>query len=152
MNQYRKTQSRPAAFEGDQSDQGIVKDIPQPRKDEDLQSMFADSGRSLGKLMKLGQIASMHRWRKAPAWTVKIAVHMRATKARIQIAAIEPYMPKMLRTMTGNGMLYVAPILPVRVTTTLQMAKPKKTIGIVSRAVKPRDMTLDTVAARGGAS
>lgn len=36
--------------------------------------------------------------------------------------------------------------------TTLQMAKPKKTIGIVSRAVKPKDMTLETVAAKGGAS
>jgi hypothetical protein len=29
---------------------------------------------------------------------------------------------------------------------------PKNTIGIVSRAVKPSDMTLDTVLARGGAS
>jgi hypothetical protein len=36
--------------------------------------------------------------------------------------------------------------------TTLQIKKPKKTIGIVSRAVKPRDMTVETVEARGGAS
>jgi hypothetical protein len=43
-------------------------------------------------------------------------------------------------------------ILPVRVTTTEQMAKPKKTMGIVSRAVNPSDMTLETVAAKGGAS
>jgi len=41
---------------------------------------------------------------------------------------------------------------PVRVMTTLQMAKPKNTIGIVSRAVKPSDMTVDTVLANGGAS
>lgn len=34
----------------------------------------------------------------------------------------------------------------------LQMAKPKKTMGMVSLAVKPKDMTLDTVAAKGGAS
>jgi hypothetical protein len=97
-------------------------------------------------------MASMHLWRNSPAWTVKIAVHMRATKARMQMAGREPYMPKMLRTMTGKGMLYVAPILPVKVTTTLQMRKPKKTMGMVSRAVKPKDMTLETVAASGGAS
>jgi hypothetical protein len=36
--------------------------------------------------------------------------------------------------------------------TTEQMANPKKTIGIVSRAVKPRDMTDETVEAKGGAS
>jgi hypothetical protein len=36
--------------------------------------------------------------------------------------------------------------------TTEQIKKPKKTIGIVSRAVKPKDMTDDTVEARGGAS
>jgi hypothetical protein len=36
--------------------------------------------------------------------------------------------------------------------TTLQMANPKKTIGMVSRAVKPRAMTEETVAANGGAS
>jgi hypothetical protein len=36
--------------------------------------------------------------------------------------------------------------------TTEQIANPKKTIGIVSRAVNPSDMTLDTVDARGGAS
>jgi len=61
-------------------------------------------------------------------------------------------MPKIERTMTGYGTLYVAPILPVSVMTTLQMANPKKTIGMVSRAVKPRDMTVETVEARGGAS
>ena len=77
---------------------------------------------------------------------------MAATKARITIATYEPYMPNVLRTMTGKGMLYVAPILPVSVMTTLHMAKPKKTMGIVSRAVKPSDMTDETVAARGGAS
>jgi hypothetical protein len=33
-----------------------------------------------------------------------------------------------------------------------QMKKPKKTIGMVSRAVKPRDMTEETVEASGGAS
>lgn len=69
----------------------------------------------------------------------------------MQIAGNEPYMPNMLRTITGNGTAYVAPILPVRVMTTLHMANPKKTIGIVSRAVKPRAITLLTVAARGGA-
>jgi hypothetical protein len=36
--------------------------------------------------------------------------------------------------------------------TTLQIAKPKKTIGIVSRAVKPNAITLLTVEANGGAS
>lgn len=36
--------------------------------------------------------------------------------------------------------------------TSEQMAKPKKTIGIVSLAVKPNDMTPLTVLARGGAS
>jgi hypothetical protein len=71
---------------------------------------------------------------------------------RIQMAGNDPYMPKMLRMITGNGTLYLAPILPVKVITTLQMAKPKKTMGIVSRAVKPRAMTELTVAARGGAS
>jgi hypothetical protein len=55
-------------------------------------------------------------------------------------------------TMTGNGTWYVAPIFPVAVITTEQMANPKKTIGMVSRAVNPRDMTLETVDARGGAS
>lgn len=53
--------------------------------------------------------------------------------------------------MTGYGTAYVAPIFPVRVMTTLQIAKPKKTIGIVSLAVKPRAMTLETVDANGGA-
>lgn len=36
--------------------------------------------------------------------------------------------------------------------TTLQMAKPTNTIGIVSLAVKPRAITLLTVAANGGAN
>jgi hypothetical protein len=36
--------------------------------------------------------------------------------------------------------------------TTLHIMKPKKTMGIVSRAVKPSDMTLETTEARGGAS
>jgi hypothetical protein len=68
------------------------------------------------------------------------------------MAGKEPYIPNILRMITGNGTLYVAPILPVNVMTTLQIANPKKTIGIVSRAVKPRLMTLLTVLARGGAS
>lgn len=42
--------------------------------------------------------------------------------------------------------------LGLRVMTTEQMRKPKKTIGIVSRAVNPRDITEETVDARGGAS
>jgi len=54
--------------------------------------------------------------------------------------------------MTGKGTLYVAPILPVSVITIEQMANPKNTIGMVSRAVNPRLMTDETVAARGGAS
>jgi hypothetical protein len=54
--------------------------------------------------------------------------------------------------MTGNGTWYVAPIFPVAVMTTEQMAKPKKTMGMVSRAVNPKDMTLETVEANGGAS
>jgi hypothetical protein len=32
------------------------------------------------------------------------------------------------------------------------MKKPKNTIGIVSRAVKPRDITVETVLAKGGAN
>lgn len=68
------------------------------------------------------------------------------------MTGIEPYIPKMLRTITGKGTAYVAPILPVRVMTTLQIANPKKTIGIVSLAVNPRDMTEETVLASGGAS
>ena len=48
-------------------------------------------------------------------------------------------------------MWYVAPILPVSVKAPEQMKKPKKTIGIVSLAVKPSDMTEETVEARGGA-
>lgn len=78
--------------------------------------------------------------------------YINATNALMQMATNEPYMPKMLRTMTGNGTAYVAPILPVAVMTKEHMRKPKKTIGIVSRAVNPKDMTLDTVAASGGAS
>jgi hypothetical protein len=70
----------------------------------------------------------------------------------MQIAGKDPYMPNILLMMTGKGTLYVAPILPVSVITTLQIAKPKNTMGIVSLAVNPRDITLLTVAARGGAS
>jgi hypothetical protein len=69
-----------------------------------------------------------------------------------QMIGMEPYIPKILLTMTGNGMAYVAPILPVRVMMTEHMAKPKKTIGIVSRAVKPSEITLATVLAKGGAN
>jgi hypothetical protein len=54
--------------------------------------------------------------------------------------------------ITGKGTAYVAPIFPVNVITTLQIAKPKKTMGIVSRAVKPRAITLLTVEAKGGAN
>ena len=61
-------------------------------------------------------------------------------------------MPKMDRTRTGKGMLYRAPILPVKVNAPEHNKKPQKTIGIVSRAVKPRLMTEDTVDAKGGAS
>ena len=61
-------------------------------------------------------------------------------------------MPNIERTRTGKDTAYVAPILPVRVRTSEQSKKPKKTIGMVSRAVKPSDMTVDTVLARGGAS
>lgn len=43
-------------------------------------------------------------------------------------------------------------ILPVKVTTTEQIANPKNTMGSVSRAMNPSDMTLETVDARGGAS
>lgn len=103
-------------------------------------------------MMKLGQMASMQRCRKFPACTVKIAVHMSATKARMQMAGNEPYIPKTLRMRTGKGRAYVAPILPVSVITTLQIAKPKKTIGIVSLAVNPRAMTALTVEAKGGAN
>jgi hypothetical protein len=70
----------------------------------------------------------------------------------MQMAGKDPYMPKTLLTTTGNGTWYLAPILPVSVITTLQMANPKKTIGMVSRAVNPRAMTEETVAANGGAS
>jgi hypothetical protein len=76
----------------------------------------------------------------------------------------------MLLTITGYGIWYVAPIciyfsdisitwsilrqltLPVKVMTTLQMQNPKKTIGIVCLAVKPSDITEETVLASGGAS
>ena len=68
------------------------------------------------------------------------------------MAKYEPYMPKTLRTITGKGIEYFAPILPVSVIATLQMAKPKNTIGMVSLAVKPRAMTDDTVDANGGAN
>lgn len=70
----------------------------------------------------------------------------------IQIAGILPYIPNTLRTITGNGTAYVAPIFAVRVITMLHIAKPMKTSGIVSRAVKPSAMTLLTVLASGGAS
>jgi hypothetical protein len=86
------------------------------------------------------------------ACTVRIAAHIIATKARMQIAGNEPYIPKTLRMTTGNDTAYVAPIFPVSVMTTLQMANPKKTMGIVSLAVKPSAMTLLTVDAKGGAS
>jgi hypothetical protein len=56
-NQYRKNESRPAEV------------------------MPAFAGRWFGKLIKLGQIASIILCRKAPAWTVRIAVHIIATKA-----------------------------------------------------------------------
>jgi hypothetical protein len=36
--------------------------------------------------------------------------------------------------------------------TTLQIAKPKKTMGSVSLAVKPRDITDETTEANGGAN
>ena len=61
-------------------------------------------------------------------------------------------MPKMERARTGNGILYVAPILPVNVKAPEHRANPQKTMGIVSRAVKPKLMTDDTVDANGGAS
>jgi hypothetical protein len=83
---------------------------------------------------------------------MRIAVQIMTTKDRIAMAGMEPYIPKTLRTMTGKETAYVAPILAVRVMTTLQMAKPKKKIGIVSLAVNPRAMTLLTVEIRGGAS
>ena len=69
----------------------------------------------------------------------------------MQMAGKDPYMPNADLTITGKGILYVAPILPVSVMTTEHIAKPKKTIGMVSLAVKPKDMTVDTVAASGGA-
>jgi hypothetical protein len=60
--------------------------------------------------------------------------------------------PKIDLTRTGKGTWYVAPILPVRVRAPEQIKKPKKTMGMVSRAVKPSDMTDDTVDAKGGAN
>jgi len=41
---------------------------------------------------------------------------------------------------------------PVKVITMEQIKNPKKTRGIVSRAVKPRDITVETVDVKGGAS
>jgi hypothetical protein len=70
----------------------------------------------------------------------------------MQMAGKDPYIPKILRRITGKGTAYVAPIFPVNVMTTLQIAKPKKTMGIVSRAVNPKAITLLTVEANGGAS
>jgi hypothetical protein len=61
-------------------------------------------------------------------------------------------MPNTLRTMTGKGILYVAPIIPVAVTAKEQIMNPKKTIGMVSLAVNPRDMMPETVVANGGAN
>ena len=61
-------------------------------------------------------------------------------------------MPKMERTRTGKETEYLAPILPVKVKAPEQRAKPQKTIGIVSRAVKPKLMTEETVDVKGGAS
>ena len=58
----------------------------------------------------------------------------------------------MLASTQYYHLLFLLPIFPVSVMTTLQIAKPKKTIGIVSLAVNPKLMTLLTVAARGGAS
>ncbi len=54
-------------------------------------------------------------------------------------------MPNIERTSTGNAMLYRAPILPVSVSAPEQSRKPQKTIGIVSRAVNPKDITALTV-------
>lgn len=96
-------------------------------------------------------MASRQRRRKSLACTVRMAVHIAATKARIQMAGNDPYMPKTLRMMTGKGTAYEAPIFAVNVMTTPQRAKPKNTMGTVSLAVKPRAMTLLTVDARGGA-
>jgi hypothetical protein len=58
----------------------------------------------------------------------------------------------MARLRTGKETEYVAPIFPVKVNANEQMKKPKKTMGIVSRAVKPRLMTVDTVLVSGGAN
>jgi hypothetical protein len=58
----------------------------------------------------------------------------------------------MERTSTGNGMLYRAPILPVKVKAPEHNANPQNTMGMVSRAVNPKLMTDETVDARGGAS
>lgn len=63
-----------------------------------------------------------------------------------------PYMPKMERARTGKDMLYVAPILPVNVKAPEHKKNPQNTMGMVSRAVKPKLMTDDTVDANGGAS
>ena len=61
-------------------------------------------------------------------------------------------MPKIERARTGNAMLYLAPILPVKVKAPEQRANPQKTMGMVSRAVKPKLITDETVDANGGAS
>jgi hypothetical protein len=74
----------------------------------------------LGKFAKLGQMAVMQFWRNPPACTQRIAVHIIATNAtvdvisffhrptrsevhspRITIAGYDPYMPKEARTITG---------------------------------------------------
>jgi hypothetical protein len=87
-------------------------------------------------------------WRSVNQALTQIETHV----PLMQIAGNDPYMPNTLRIMTGKGTAYVAPIFPVKVITTLHIAKPQKTIGIVSLAVKPRAITLLTVAARGGAN
>jgi hypothetical protein len=62
------------------------------------------------------------------------------------------HIPNIDLMITGKGTAYVAPILPVAVMTNEQIRKPQNTIGIVSRAVNPRAITLDTVEAKGGAT
>lgn len=73
-------------------------------------SISALAGRWLGKVLKLGHMASMQLRKKSPACTVRIAVHIKATKARIHIAGNAPYMPNIDLTATGKGMAYLAPI------------------------------------------
>ncbi len=43
----------------------------------------AFSDRWLGKFLKLGQMASMQHFKKSPAWTQRMAVHIAATKAKM---------------------------------------------------------------------